>query len=110
MNILVLGQGICEGRGLPGPTREQRFAQHLAREHRVTLAFVTDDQDCGGRIGALREAIADIEFAVLPRGWQTLAAAARLLAGAPAPPPPPGGLDRLRPGLRHHREHDPLRS
>jgi len=81
MNILVLGQGICEGRGLPGPTREQRFAQHLARDHRVTLAFVTDDQDCGGRIGALREAIADIEFAVLPRGWQTLAAAARLLAG-----------------------------
>jgi glycosyltransferase involved in cell wall biosynthesis len=81
MNILVLGQGICDGRGLRGPTREQRFAQHLARDHRVTLAFVTDDQDCGARIGALRDSIGDVEFAVLPRGWQALAAAARLLAG-----------------------------
>lgn len=81
MKILMLGRSLpLAGRG-GKTTREQRFARHLARSHRLTLAFVTDDPNPVGVVSALREEFGDLEFAVVPRGWKTLASAVSLAAG-----------------------------
>ena len=75
MKILMLGRSLpLAGRG-GKTTREQRFARHLAQSHRLTLAFVTDDPNPVGVVSALREEFGDLEFAVVPRGWKTLASA-----------------------------------
>jgi glycosyltransferase involved in cell wall biosynthesis len=83
MNILMLGSWTPFWRRPAAAERLHRFARHLGREHRLTLAFVTDDPNPGA-ISALREEFGDLEFALIPRGWQRLWSAARLLAGGSA--------------------------
>jgi hypothetical protein len=81
MNILMLGRWVppvrCPVRG----TREYQFARYLARSHQLTLAFVTDNRDSAGPISVLRSDFGDLEFAVVPRGWQSLFSALRLVGG-----------------------------
>jgi glycosyltransferase involved in cell wall biosynthesis len=81
MKILMLGRSLPLTRRGGKATREQRFARHLARSHRLTLAFVTDDPNPVGAVSALREEFGDLEFAVVPRGWKTLASAVSLATG-----------------------------
>lgn len=81
MNVLVLGRQISMPRRDAEPAREHRFARILARNHHLTLAFVTDEADPVGAVGALRSEFDDIEFAVVPRGWKSLSSALQLLAG-----------------------------
>ena len=81
MKILMLGRSLPLAVRGGKATREQRFARHLARSHRLTLAFVTDDPNPVGVVSALREEFGDLEFAVVPRGWKTLASAVSLAAG-----------------------------
>lgn len=81
MKILMLGRWLpFARRGIP-VTREQRVARYLARNHQVTLAFVTDDPNPVGAVSALREEFGDLEFAVVDRGWKSLASAVSLVAG-----------------------------
>ena len=82
MKILLLGRSLTLARRGGKVTREQRFARQLARSHRVTLGFVTDDPNPVGAVSALREEFQDLEFAVVPRGWKTLASAVSLATGA----------------------------
>jgi len=81
MKILMLGRSLPLARRNGKATREQRFARHLARCHRVTLGFVTDDPNPVGAVSSLREEFGDLEFAVVPRGWRTLASAVSLATG-----------------------------
>ena len=81
MKILMLGRSLPLARRSGKASREQRFARHLARSHRVTLGFVTDDPNPVGAVSSLREEFGDLEFAVVPRGWRTLASAVSLATG-----------------------------
>ena len=81
MNILMLGRWLPPPRRPVRGTREYQFARHLARAHRLTLAFVTDNPDTAGSISALRSEFGDLEFASVPRGWKSLASAVRLATG-----------------------------
>jgi glycosyltransferase involved in cell wall biosynthesis len=81
MKILMLGRSLPLARRGDQATREQRFARHLARSHCLTLAFVTDDPNPVGVVSALREEFGDLEFAVVPRGWKTLASAVSMATG-----------------------------
>ena len=81
MKILILGRSLPLTRRGGKATREQRFARQLARSHRVTLGFVTDDPNPAGAVSALRDEFGDLEFAVVPRGWRTLASAVSLATG-----------------------------
>src|SRR6185503_18656509 len=81
MKILMLGRSIALARRGDKATREGRIARRLARSHRLTLAFVTDVPNPVGVVSALREEFGDLEFAVVPRGWRTLASAVSLAAG-----------------------------
>ena len=81
MKILLLGRSLPLARRSGRATREQRFARHLLRSHRLTLGFVTDDPNPVGTVSALRDEFGDLEFAVVPRGWKTLASAVSLATG-----------------------------
>jgi glycosyltransferase involved in cell wall biosynthesis len=81
MKILLLGRSLPLARRGGKATREQGFARHLVRSHRLTLGFVTDDPNPVGTVSALREEFGDLEFAVVPRGWRTLASAVSLATG-----------------------------
>ncbi|MGH7400086.1 MAG: glycosyltransferase family 4 protein [Candidatus Rokuibacteriota bacterium] len=81
MNILMLGRWLPPLRCPVRSTREYQFARALARSHRLTLAFVTDNQDAAGTISVLRSEFGDLEFASVPRGWQSLMSALRLATG-----------------------------
>lgn len=61
--------------------REYQFAHHLARAHRLTLAFVTDNPDTAGAISTLRSEFQDLEFAAVPRAWKSLTGALSLATG-----------------------------
>lgn len=81
MKILMLGRWLPVSRRRGEATREQRLARQLARSHRLTLAFVTDDPNPAGAISALRAEFDDLEFAVVTRGWKTLSSAVSLATG-----------------------------
>jgi glycosyltransferase involved in cell wall biosynthesis len=81
MNILMLGRWVPPPRRPVRGTREYQFARYLARTHRLTLAFITDNPDAAGSISALRSEFGDLEFASVPRGWKSLASAVRLATG-----------------------------
>jgi glycosyltransferase involved in cell wall biosynthesis len=81
MNILMMGRWLPPPRQTVKATREFQFARHLARSHRLTVAFVTDTSDVAGTVSALRNEFGDLEFATVPRGWNSLASAVRLAAG-----------------------------
>jgi glycosyltransferase involved in cell wall biosynthesis len=81
MKILMLGRWLPVSRRREDATREQRLARQLARSHRLTLAFVTDDPNPAGAISALRAEFDDLEFAVVTRGWKTLSSAVSLATG-----------------------------
>lgn len=81
MNLLMLGRWLPPPRRPVRGTREYQFARHLARAHRLTLAFITDNPDTAGSISALRTEFGDLEFASVPRGWKSLASAVRLMTG-----------------------------
>jgi hypothetical protein len=81
MNILMLGRCLPPPRRAVRSTREYHFARHLARTHRLTLAFITDNPDAAGAISALRSDFGDLEFAVVPRTWKSLSSALRLVTG-----------------------------
>jgi glycosyltransferase involved in cell wall biosynthesis len=81
MNILMLGRWVPPPRRPVRGTREYQFARYLARSHRLTLAFITDNPDAAGSISALRSEFGDLEFASVPRGWKSLASAVRLATG-----------------------------
>jgi polysaccharide biosynthesis protein PslH len=81
MNILMLGRWLPPPRRPVRGTREYQFARHLARSHRLTLSFITDNPDTAGSISALRAEFGDLEFASVPRGWKSLASAVRLASG-----------------------------
>jgi len=81
MNILMLGRWLPAPRRVEEMGREYRFARSLARSHRLTLAFVTDEPNPVGCVSALRAEFGDIEFAVVPRGWKTVSSAVRLATG-----------------------------
>ena len=54
----------------------------LRSAHQLTLAFVSDDDpDAAGAISTLRGEFGDLEFAVMPRSWKSLASALRLATG-----------------------------
>lgn len=80
MNILMLGRWLPVGRGAAG-RREMAFGRHLSAEHRVTVAFITDDADNGYGPATLREQFGDLEFAAVPRGWKYLSGAISLATG-----------------------------
>ena len=84
MKILMLGRWLPVVRRGGEATREQRLARQLARGHRLTLAFVTDDPNPAGAISALRTEFDDLEFAVVTRGWKTLSSAVSLATGSSA--------------------------
>lgn len=81
MNIMVLGRWLPPPRQAVRATREYQFAHHLARSHRLTLSFITDNPDASGSISALRADFGDLEFAAVPRGWKSLVSAVRLATG-----------------------------
>jgi polysaccharide biosynthesis protein PslH len=81
MKILMLGRWLPVARRGMDATREQRLARQLARTHRVTLGFVTDDPNPAGAVSALREEFGDLEFAVVTRGWKALSSAVSLATG-----------------------------
>jgi len=81
MNILMLGRWLPPPRRPVRATREYQFAHHLARTHRLTLAFVTDNPDTAGAISALRSEFQDLEFAAVPRAWKSLTGALSLATG-----------------------------
>jgi glycosyltransferase involved in cell wall biosynthesis len=81
MNILMLARWLPVPCRAEEARREYRFARRLLEGHRLTLAFLTHQHDVTGAITALRAEFDDIEFAVLPRGWQTLSAAVRTATG-----------------------------
>jgi glycosyltransferase involved in cell wall biosynthesis len=81
MNILMLGRWLPPARRLVRDTREYQFGRYLARDHHLTVAFVTDNSDTTGAISALRKEFTDIEFAVMPRTWKSLEAALRAATG-----------------------------
>lgn len=81
MNILMLGRWLPPPRRPVRGMREYEFARHLARQHRLTLAFVADNPDAAGAISALRSEFGDLEFSSVPRGWKSLASAVRLATG-----------------------------
>jgi glycosyltransferase involved in cell wall biosynthesis len=81
MNILMLGRWLPPPRRPVRATREYQFARHLARGHRLTLAFINDSPDTAGSISALRSEFGDLEFASVPRGWKSLASAVGLATG-----------------------------
>ena len=81
MNILMLGRWLPPPRRPVRGTREYQFARHLARQHRLTLAFVADNPDAAGAISALRSEFGDLEFSSVPRGWKSLVSAVRLATG-----------------------------
>lgn len=81
MNILMLGRWLPAPRHPVRATREYQFAHRLARSHRLTLAFITDNPDATGSISALRNEFGDLEFAAVPRAWKSLASAVRLATG-----------------------------
>jgi hypothetical protein len=81
MNVLMLGRCLPPPRRPVRSTREYHFARHLARTHRLTLAFITDNPDAAGSISALRSDFGDLEFAVVPRTWKSLSSALRLATG-----------------------------
>jgi polysaccharide biosynthesis protein PslH len=84
MKILMLGRWLPLARRGGDATREQRLVRQLARSHRLTLAFVTDDPNPAGAISALRAEFGDLEFAVVTRGWKTLSSAVSLATGSSA--------------------------
>jgi glycosyltransferase involved in cell wall biosynthesis len=61
--------------------REYQFGLHLARAHRLTIAFIADNPDSAGPISALRREFGDLEFAEVPRAWKSLSSAVRLATG-----------------------------
>jgi hypothetical protein len=79
VKILMLGRWLPLGRR--AGNREYEFGRHLAREHRVTVAFTTDDADDVYGPSRLRQEFGDIEFAVVPRGWKYLTGAISLATG-----------------------------
>jgi hypothetical protein len=81
MNILMLGRWLPPPRRPVRDTREYQFGRYLARDHQLTVAFVTDNPDTSGAISALRKEFTDIEFAVMPRTWKSLEAALRAATG-----------------------------
>ena len=81
MNVLMLGRWLPPPRRPVRGMREYEFARHLARHHRLTLAFVADNPDAAGAISALRSEFGDLEFSSVPRGWKSLASAVRLATG-----------------------------
>jgi len=81
MNILMLGRWLPPPRRPVRATREYQFGRHLARTHRLTLGFITDNPDTAGTISALRSEFGDLEFASVPRGWKSLVSAVRLASG-----------------------------
>ena len=81
MKILMLGRWVPPPRWPIRLTREYQFARHLARSHRLTVAFTTDSSDIAGAISALRSEFGDLEFATVPRGWKSLGAALSLVTG-----------------------------
>ena len=81
MNILMLGRWLPPPRRPVRDTREYQFGRYLARDHQLTVAFVTDNPDTTGAISALRKEFTDIEFAVMPRTWKSLEAALRAATG-----------------------------
>ena len=81
MKLLMLGRWLPPPRRPVRATREYHIARRLARSHPLTLAFVTDNLDAGGPISSLRAEFGDLEFATVPRGWQSLLSALRLASG-----------------------------
>lgn len=81
MKLLMLGRWLPPPRRPVRSTREYQLARRLARSHRLTLAFVTDNPDAGGLISSLRGEFGDLEFATVPRGWRSLTSALRLMGG-----------------------------
>lgn len=81
MNILMLGRWLPPPRRPVRAMREYQFARHLARVHRLTLAFVTDNPDTAGAISTLRSEFQDLEFAAVPRAWKSLTGALSLATG-----------------------------
>jgi glycosyltransferase involved in cell wall biosynthesis len=81
LNILMLGHWLASALWEADIRRAHGFARHLARRHRVTLAFVTDDPSPYRSITALRAKFGDLEFAVVPRAWKRLCGAVRLARG-----------------------------
>ena len=84
MNILMLAPWLPTIRRPLANERQHRFARHLARDHRLTLACATDHQNPFGAVSALREEFEDLEFAVVPNRWKRLWSVAHLAAGASA--------------------------
>jgi polysaccharide biosynthesis protein PslH len=81
VKVLMLGRWLPLARRAGAGNREYDFARHLAREHRVTVAFTTDDADDVYGPSMLRQEFGDIEFAVVPRGWKYLTGAISLATG-----------------------------
>jgi glycosyltransferase involved in cell wall biosynthesis len=81
VNILMLGRWVPPPRRPVRAMREYQFARHLARTHRLTLAFITDNPDTAGSISALRSEFRDLEFAAVPRAWKSVAGAVSLATG-----------------------------
>lgn len=81
MNILMLGRWVPGPRSPLKGTREYELARCLARSHRLTLAFATDNPSASGPISALRDEFGDLEFSMVPRGWKSVASAVRLATG-----------------------------
>jgi glycosyltransferase involved in cell wall biosynthesis len=86
MNILMLGRWLPPPRRPVKGTREYHFARQLARAHRLTLAFITDNPEAAGAISALRSEFGDLEFAAVPWGWKSLSSAIRLATGEACTP------------------------
>lgn len=78
----MLGPWVPSSRYPVEGERLLHFARHLAGRYRLTLAFATDVTDPSGTISALRAEFPDMEFALVPRGFQRLWSALRLVAGA----------------------------
>jgi hypothetical protein len=81
MNILMLGRWVPPPRQAVRATREYQFAGALARRHRLTLAFITDNPEASGPISTLRAEFGDLEFAAVPRAWRSLVSAVRVATG-----------------------------
>jgi glycosyltransferase involved in cell wall biosynthesis len=78
----MLGPWVPSSRYPVDGERLLHFARHFAARHQLVLAFATDVEDPTGTISALRTEFPDMEFALVPRAFQRLWSAFRLIAGA----------------------------
>lgn len=84
MRILMLAHRMPYPPSTGDKVRAYHVARHLAREHRLTLAFPIDEPGADAALAALRAEIPDLEHAPIARRPKRVGALLRLACGGSA--------------------------